>query len=113
MGALPHSVVSEGRGGLGPPLPPSTMEKLMPEISDTIARTMAVAVEGCCENASWRGRFCDFHRGMKAGLEMALATMDKAIDQRYPPAHIDGPGSPQWEAECEEFGCHDPDHSSR
>lgn len=23
------------------------------------------------------------------------------------------PGSPTWEAECEEFGCTDPDHSSR
>lgn len=22
-------------------------------------------------------------------------------------AHHDGPGSPQWEAECEEFGCHE------
>jgi len=67
----------------------------VPTIDDTIARTMAVAVAGCCGNDAWRGRFCDYHRGMEAGLEMALNTIDRTVHRRYPEgAHNDGSSSP-------------------
>lgn len=36
MGAIPHSVVSEGRGGLGPPLPHIARDQTMPDSAETV-----------------------------------------------------------------------------
>lgn len=30
------------------------------------------AAEGCCGDATWRGRFCSFHQGYEAGMDALL-----------------------------------------
>lgn len=36
-------------------------------------------------------------------LRRTVADLDQQLQR------LDGPGSPQWDAECQEFGCHDND----
>lgn len=48
-------------------------------VADIIGRMMALATKGCCGDNAWRGRFCAYHQGMEAGLDMALTTLDRTL----------------------------------
>lgn len=59
-------------------------------VADIIGRMMALATKGCCGDNAWRGRFCAYHQGMEAGIDLVLTTVDQTIERRYPGALIDG-----------------------
>lgn len=59
-------------------------------VADLTKRMMGLATQGCCGDAAWRGRYCAYHQGMEAGIDMVLTTVDQTIERRYPGALIDG-----------------------
>lgn len=61
-------------------------------VADIIGRMMTLATKGCCGDNAWRGRFCAYHQGMEAGLDMALTTLDRTlqIDGHESPADVEG-----------------------
>lgn len=61
-------------------------------VADLTKRMMGLATQGCCGDAAWRGRYCAYHQGMEAGIDMVLTTVDQTIERRYPGALIDGKG---------------------
>lgn len=46
--------------------------------ADLIGEMAAEAAMGCCGDASWRGRYCQYHQGYEDGLDAMMAALDPA-----------------------------------
>lgn len=77
----------------------------MGEVTDT-RRVLDVIADGLATLFDYYGDEWNLPMGLPA--HGALAVWEKlteaGIEFRF---KTDGPGSSQWEAECEEFGCHE------
>lgn len=47
-------------------------ERLADELAERLLRA---AAEGCCMDAPWRGRCCQYHSGYRDGLDAALEAL--------------------------------------
>jgi hypothetical protein len=51
-------------------------ERATDPLFNSVDEWVAEAARGCCGDESWRGRFCEYHRGYRDGLYALAEKVD-------------------------------------
>ena len=52
----------------------------MTNLDDWAVERMLKAVDGCCGNAEWRGRFCQYHQGFEDGIDAVIDKLAEVVN---------------------------------